>query len=124
MVMMPVTTSGMNALPDHLIADGTASNNTARQVASSIGSAIMITLLTNVTNNAEPAKHLLKAAPLDYKQQYLNASLDGYHAAFAFSLVFAVIGVILTFFLKDHQAHSKDIDPKDFNQKGGDAAWS
>lgn len=36
MVMMPVTTSGMNALPDSLIADGTASNNTVRQVASSI----------------------------------------------------------------------------------------
>lgn len=121
MVMMPVTTSGMNALPNNLIADGTASNNTARQIASSIGSAIMITLLTNVTNNAEPAKHLLKAAPLDYKQQYLNASLDGYHAAFAFSIVFAVIGVILTFFLKDHEAHSKNIDIKDFDKKGGDA---
>lgn len=36
MVMMPVTTSGMNALPDSLTADGTASNNTVRQVASSI----------------------------------------------------------------------------------------
>lgn len=124
MVMMPVTTSGMNALPNSLIADGTASNNTLRQIASSIGSAIMITLLTNVTNNSEPAKHLLKAAPLSYKQQYLHASLDGYHAAFAFSLIFAIIGVVLTFFLKDQkkQAHGKDITEKDFNPKGGDAA--
>ncbi|GEN48523.1 MDR family MFS transporter [Ligilactobacillus pobuzihii] len=124
MVMMPVTTSGMNALPNSLIADGTASNNTVRQVASSIGSAIMITLLTNVTNNAEPAAHLLKEAPLAYKHQYLTASLDGYHAAFAFSLVFAIIGVVLTFFLKDqkHQPHSKDISEKDFDHKGGDAA--
>lgn len=84
----------------------------------------MITLLTNVTNNAEPAKYLLKAAPLSYKQQYLQASLDGYHAAFAFSLVFAVIGVVLTFFLKDHdhEMHTKGISSDDFKNKGGDAA--
>lgn len=37
MVMMPVTTSGMNALPMNLISHGTAVNNTFRQVASSIG---------------------------------------------------------------------------------------
>ncbi|MCJ0565597.1 MDR family MFS transporter, partial [Enterococcus cecorum] len=48
MVMMPVTTSGMNALPAHLISHGTAVNNTFRQVASSIGTAILISVLTNV----------------------------------------------------------------------------
>lgn len=40
MVMMPVTTSGMNALPNNLISHGTAVNNTFRQIASSIGTAI------------------------------------------------------------------------------------
>ncbi|WP_124974445.1 MDR family MFS transporter [Ligilactobacillus salitolerans] len=121
MVMMPVTTSGMNALPNSLIADGTASNNTVRQVASSIGSAIMITLLTNVTDNAAPSKHLLHAAPLSYKHQYLTATLDGYHAAFLFSLIFAVIGIVLAFFLKDHQS-SNDLSEQALNNKGGDAA--
>lgn len=109
MITMPVTTSGMNALPDDLIADGTASNNTVRQIASSIGSAIMITLLTNVTNAKAPTKSLLKAAPFSYKQKYLTATLDGYHVAFMFSLVFAVIGLCLSFFLKDKRTPSHDI---------------
>lgn len=118
MVLMPVTTSGMNALPDHLIADGTAANNTARQVASSIGSAIMITLLTNVTKGQQPGKHLLHAAPFQYKHDFLNATLAGYHASFMFSLVFAVIGVVLAFFLKEKN-QAKDVD---VNQvvKGGE----
>ncbi len=120
MVMMPVTTSGMNALPDSLIADGTAANNTVRQIAASIGSAIMITLLTNVTNNAEPAKSLLHATPFSYKHQYLIASLDGYHAAFAFSTIFAFIGIILAFFLRD-QKHGENKAEQDLARKGGDA---
>ncbi|UQS82845.1 multidrug efflux MFS transporter [Bombilactobacillus folatiphilus] len=117
MVLMPVTTSGMNALPDHLIADGTAANNTARQIASSIGSAIMMTLLTNVTTNHQPAKHLLHAAPFQYKHDYLNATLSGYHASFMFSLVFAVIGVALAFFLKD-KSRSDDVDLEQMQKDG------
>ncbi|MCJ0556500.1 MDR family MFS transporter, partial [Enterococcus cecorum] len=64
MVMMPVTTSGMNALPAHLISHGTAVNNTFRQVASSIGTAILISVLTNVTKNNLPTKSILEATPL------------------------------------------------------------
>ena len=36
MVMMPVTTSGMNALPMNLLSHGTAVNNTFRQVATQL----------------------------------------------------------------------------------------
>lgn len=50
MVFMPVTTSGMNVLPITEMAHGTAVNNTFRQTMSSIGTAIMTTVLTNVTN--------------------------------------------------------------------------
>ncbi|MEO5298546.1 MDR family MFS transporter [Enterococcus cecorum] len=82
MVMMPVTTSGMNALPAHLISHGTAVNNTFRQVASSIGTAILISVLTNVTKNNLPTKSILEATPLAYKDQAINATLSGYHAAF------------------------------------------
>jgi hypothetical protein len=64
MAMMPITTSGMNALPLRLMSDGTAVNNTIRQVASSMGTAIMISILTNVTNDQMPAHHLLKATAI------------------------------------------------------------
>lgn len=99
MVMMPVTTSGMNALPAHLISHGTAVNNTFRQVASSIGTAILISVLTNVTKNNLPAKSMLEATPLAYKDQAIKATLSGYHAAFLVAVIFGFIGWLITFTL-------------------------
>ncbi len=99
MVMMPVTTSGMNALPNHLISHGTAVNNTFRQVASSIGTAILISVLTNVTKNNLPTKSILEATPLAYKDQAINATLSGYHAAFLVAVIFGFIGWLITFTL-------------------------
>lgn len=99
MVMMPVTTSGMNALPAHLISHGTAVNNTFRQVASSIGTAILISVLTNVTKNNLPTKSILEATPLAYKDQTINATLSGYHAAFLVAVIFGFIGWLITFTL-------------------------
>lgn len=46
MVMMPMTTLSINQLPKHLIPHGTAMNNTFRQMAGSIGTALFITIMT------------------------------------------------------------------------------
>ncbi|MDT2398488.1 MDR family MFS transporter [Enterococcus avium] len=103
MVMMPVTTSGMNALPMNLISHGTAVNNTFRQVASSIGTAVLISILTNVTKDNLPKASLLKSLPLFYKDQAINATLSGYHAAFFVAVIFGLVGFIITFFLKKNK---------------------
>ncbi|MBO1580815.1 DHA2 family efflux MFS transporter permease subunit [Bacillus sp. XF8] len=50
-IMMPIMTAGMNALPMKLISHGTATQNTSRQVAGSIGTAILITIMTQQTTN-------------------------------------------------------------------------
>lgn len=100
MVMMPVTTSGMNALPSNLITHGTAVNNTFRQVASSIGTAILISVLTNVTKGNMPHNSLLKATPLAYKDKAIDAVLSGYHSAFYVAVVFSAVGVFIAFALK------------------------
>ncbi|MGR3742309.1 MDR family MFS transporter [Companilactobacillus sp. DQM5] len=104
MVMMPVTTSGMNSLPNNLISHGTAVNNTTRQVFSSMGTAILISVLSNVTKNNMPGKHLLKQMPLVYKDHAINATLTGYHAAFMVAILFCIIAVCLTFILKNTNA--------------------
>ena len=100
MVMMPVTTSGMNALPGNLISHGTAVNNTFRQVASSIGTAILISVLSNVTKGNLPSEGLLKATPLAYKEKAIEATLSGYHAAFYVAVVFGFLGFLIAFALK------------------------
>ncbi|MGG1679591.1 DHA2 family efflux MFS transporter permease subunit [Neobacillus sp. NRS-1170] len=45
-IMMTVMTEGLNQLPRHLGAHGTAASNTARQVAGSIGTAFLVTVMT------------------------------------------------------------------------------
>jgi EmrB/QacA subfamily drug resistance transporter len=109
MVMMPLTTNGMNALSGEMIRHGTAVNNTVRQVATSMTTAIMVSVLTNVTNSAKPAASLLKLDPLAYKHDFFNATLSGYHAAFWIATGFSAVGFILAFFLNKKE-HSKDVD--------------
>jgi EmrB/QacA subfamily drug resistance transporter len=46
LVLMPVLVTGINHLPQKLIAHGTAMNNTMRQVAAAIGTAILVTVMT------------------------------------------------------------------------------
>lgn len=123
MVMMPVTTSGMNALPLKLIAHGTAVNNTLRQVATSVGTAIMISVLTNVTKNNQPAHSLLVQAPIQYRSRMLDATLLGYHSAFWFAIGFSVLGLILAFFIASGRNSRKStisIDKSKAQSKEGD----
>lgn len=100
LVMMNVTTSGMNSLPLDKISHGTAVNNTFRQVLSSIGTAILVSVLTTTTNNHMPSTRLLHTLPLQYKTDAISATLDGFHASFAISIVFALLALVLSFFLK------------------------
>ncbi len=90
----------MNSLPLDKISHGTAVNNTFRQALSSIGTAILVSVLTTTPTNNMPAKSMLKTLPLQYKSGAINATLDGFHAAFAISIVFALIALVLSFLLK------------------------
>jgi hypothetical protein len=47
LVMMPISTAGMNAVPNHMVAQATALSNTIRQVAASFGIAWATLLLTH-----------------------------------------------------------------------------
>ncbi|BDR58060.1 MDR family MFS transporter [Xylocopilactobacillus apicola] len=103
MVNMPVTTSGMNSLPFNLISHGTAVNNTTRQVFTSMGTAILVSVLTNVTNNLKPAVSVLKATPMAYKDQLLSATITGYRAAFGVAVFLCLVTFCLSFKLKDKE---------------------
>ncbi|AQY52098.1 lincomycin resistance protein [Listeria weihenstephanensis FSL R9-0317] len=107
MVMMPMSTAGMNSLPLNMMSHGTAVNNTIRQVAGSIGTAILITVLSNVTKNNMPGKALAMTDPQGFQSQALTANLDGMKAAFIVAVAFAVIGLILSLFVKDIRPQGK-----------------
>ncbi|WP_163655839.1 MDR family MFS transporter [Listeria sp. PSOL-1] len=101
MVMMPISTAGMNALPNHLINHGSAVINTMRQIAGSIGTAILITVLTNVTDDGMPSKSLAVTNHAAYAKKAMDASLNGMNAAFLVAVIFAILGLILSFFIKN-----------------------
>lgn len=87
LVMMPVTTAGLNQLPLRLIAHGTAMNNTMRQVAASIGPAVLVTVMTSGLTEAE---------------QVINtqAMIHGTNRAFLVATCISFFALVLSFFLK------------------------
>lgn len=104
MTMMPVTTTGMNALPLNLIGDGTVVNNTVRQVFASMGTAILVSVMSNVTMNHTPGNAIATATPIAFKKLALDANVLGSRYAFGIATIFALIGLGLTFLLKKDES--------------------
>ncbi|USS93514.1 multidrug efflux MFS transporter [Fructilactobacillus ixorae] len=100
MVMMPVTTSGMNALPVQMMGHGTAVNNTIRQICGSIATAVMVSILSNVTKNNMPSGTLKVNDPIHFRDLAISATLKGYTAAFGIAFLISVIAFIVAFVLK------------------------
>ncbi|PPA69805.1 DHA2 family efflux MFS transporter permease subunit [Jeotgalibacillus proteolyticus] len=84
MVMMPVTTAGLNQLPPGLIPHGTAMNNTMRQVAGAVGTALLVTIMTS------------SAIP----EQGAQGMVHGVNVSFIFAGASSVLGLFLAFFIK------------------------
>jgi EmrB/QacA subfamily drug resistance transporter len=90
MVMMPVTTAGLNQLPNRLIPHGTAMNNTMRQVSGAIGTALLVTVMTTA---AQPDRGV-------------EGLIHGVNISFIVAGISAVVGLFLAFFVKDKKPKS------------------
>lgn len=82
---MPINTWGLNALDNSVIAHGNAVGNTARQIAGSIGTAIMVTIMTLV-------------AAATATSGVAHSTVLGINAAFLFSEILTIFALILAFF--------------------------
>lgn len=125
MVMMPIMTAGMNQLPPHLIAHGTALSNTIRQVAGSIGTAILVTIMTQqttehfanytntlTTNNAFLSSQLNQLGSSGISSLYAkaasNSMINGINDAFLFATLLAIVALIFSFFLRTPKVKTKE----------------
>ncbi|MFC3040970.1 DHA2 family efflux MFS transporter permease subunit [Virgibacillus xinjiangensis] len=102
LIMMPIMTAGLNQLPRRLYAHGTAMSNTLRQMAGSIGTAFLVTVMT-----AQTAKHLADRMPSGEQltdQQFLHlenlATIDGINDSFMVATLCSILGFVLSFFIK------------------------
>lgn len=84
MVMMPVTTAGLNQLSPEMLPHGTAMNNTFRQVAGAIGTALLVTIMTTTS----------------VPEEGMSGAIHGVNMAFSVAGITAVIGLVITFFIK------------------------
>ncbi|MDR2976974.1 MAG: MFS transporter [Streptococcaceae bacterium] len=110
MVMMPLTASAMNVLPVEEIADGTASNATARSIASAVVVALLSSVAQNIITTNSPTKALAKTDIISFSDKMIKAMLNGYHASFAIGLAFVIVGLIISLFLKGGKVWRAEID--------------
>ena len=85
MITMPLTTSGLNSLDRNYYSHGNAIINTLRQVAGSIGTSMIITLMT-------------KASAYSGYANPTEASVFGMNVSFAAVGILTAIGIALAFF--------------------------
>lgn len=93
MVMMPLTTAALNQLPAKLIPHGTAMNNTLRQVISAIGTAVLVSVMTN--------------SALNPKAYGMEGAIHGVNVAFMVVTCISIVGVVLSFFIKETRSEEK-----------------
>lgn len=93
LTMMPAQTNGLNELPKKLYPDGTALLNTLQQVAGAVGTAIAITIMSISTTNYVNAHG-------DTVANQMEGSIQGVQNSITFGLTVAVIGFVLSLFLR------------------------
>lgn len=101
MVIMPVTTAALNQLPQRMIPHGTALNNTMRQVAASVGTAVLVTVMTGTA--LEPATHGTEGL------------IHGVNVSFIVAGAIAFVGLIGAFFIRNSRPvrHPEDVAKAD-----------
>lgn len=104
--LMPLMTHIMNQLPMHLNAHASSMTNTVQQIAASIGTAALFTIMSHYAKVFKPDmadyQGMGKKAVMQAVQH--DALLNGYHAAFWFTVIIAVISLISVFLLKGKKA--------------------
>ncbi|WP_280770044.1 MDR family MFS transporter [Salipaludibacillus daqingensis] len=88
MVMMPTNTAGLNQMPRKLIPHGAAVTNTVRQMSASIGTAMLVTVMTTTEQTA------------DATMEVANPDILGAIVSFGLIGLFTVIALIFSFQIK------------------------
>ncbi|MBF2372606.1 multidrug efflux MFS transporter [Listeria seeligeri] len=104
MVMMPLQTAALNSLPLNLAAHGSAMFNTMRQVAGSIGTAALITVMSK--SAASFARHLGPEDVMDKTKTEIanHVLIHGIETAFLVAGILSVVACILALFIQKNNS--------------------
>ncbi|MCK9858573.1 DHA2 family efflux MFS transporter permease subunit [Paenibacillus sp. ATY16] len=104
MLMMPIQTAGLNQLPRRLNAHGSAMSQTLRNVSGALGTAILVTIMTNKA--ASHAKELIIAgniAPSDKAKMgeiTIQSTIYGINQSFVVATWLTIAALVLAFFIR------------------------
>ncbi|MEK3687975.1 DHA2 family efflux MFS transporter permease subunit [Paenibacillus sp. FSL R10-2736] len=97
-ITMPLNTAGLNALPRQLGTHGTAVNNTVRQIAGAIGTAVVITIYTaQATSHAATVMRSNPSTTAEHLKSL--ASMLGASDAYYFMMILAAAAFVITLFM-------------------------
>ncbi|SFJ72816.1 drug resistance transporter, EmrB/QacA subfamily [Paenibacillus sp. UNC496MF] len=104
MLMMPIQTAGLNQLPRRLNAHGSAMSQTLRNVSGALGTALLVTVMTNQAT--AHAKDLVIAGQIDPKdaakmaEVTQQATIYGINQSFVVATWLTVAALLLAFFIR------------------------
>lgn len=112
LLMMPIQTAGMNQLPQTLNSHGSAMSQTLRNVAGALGTALLVTIMTNkATTEREALTIAAKINPTDkanaaqMAQIGKEATLYGIQHAFVVATWITLAALVLAFFIRKVKPH-------------------
>lgn len=111
MLMMPIQTAGLNQLPRTMNAHGTAMSNTLRTISGSIGTAILVTVMTtqtkhHVTDTLAGGK-INPADKVQMAKLTAESMVHGINYAFIVATWLSVAALVLAFFIKRTKPHQE-----------------
>ncbi|WP_078410602.1 DHA2 family efflux MFS transporter permease subunit [Priestia abyssalis] len=97
MVMMPVSTAALNQLPKRLIPHGAAMDNTMKMIAASVGTAILVTVMTTTAESSA------QRPDIPYPDMY------GANIACMVVAGLSLVSLIISWFIKDDRSTEKEL---------------
>ncbi|KYG30488.1 DHA2 family efflux MFS transporter permease subunit [Alkalihalobacillus trypoxylicola] len=94
LIMMPIQTAALNQLPKELIPHGAAMDGTMRMTMSSVGTAILVTIMTTVETNVAGTESIV------------NPAIFGVNISFLVIAVLALLTFVSYFFIKFDKRNS------------------
>lgn len=107
--LMPLMTHTMNQLSREMNAHGSSMTNTVQQISASIGTAGLITVMTQVSKNFTPDMSNYKGIGKQEMAAQIQheALLSGYHGAFWFAVIISIISLLGVYAEKSTQDTSR-----------------
>ncbi|MCY8106916.1 MULTISPECIES: DHA2 family efflux MFS transporter permease subunit [Bacillus] len=116
LMLMPIQTAGLNQLPSSLNAHGTAISNTIRQVAGAVGTSLLVTVMTNRTETHFKEMMSTGESRVTPENMILEATIQGINDAYVVIIGIAVMGLLLSFFIKRVKQSHEEISDANLNK--------